>query len=175
MISWFSGNCSTRAARRCTPSCETEVVVSAWWRSDTLWRCLAVVECDILRKEDWALRVDGMACLFARCNSNGFLLWGFWKGTHLCSPSQDYGTFYGRISRRFENSRCQHVKASLRGSCAAHCHLSWNGWRPLWMPVVTTRPQWGDHVIAWAIWWWHVSWKLNITGDVLDIGFYLFL
>jgi hypothetical protein len=56
MISWFSGNCSTSAAQRRTPICETEVVVSAWWSSVTLWgRCLAVVECDILRKVDWTL------------------------------------------------------------------------------------------------------------------------
>jgi hypothetical protein len=39
-----------------------------------------------------------------------------------------------------------------------HSHLPWNGWRPLWIPTVTTRVTWFDHLIACAIWQWCVSW-----------------
>jgi hypothetical protein len=51
--------------------------------------------------------------------------------------------------------------------------LPWNGRRPLRTPTVSTRRPWFDHLIACAIWRWHASWKLNVTGHILHTIFRL--
>jgi hypothetical protein len=43
-------------------------------------------------------------------------------------------------------------RRSMRTDANPHC----NSMRP-----------WFDHLIACAIWRWHVAWKLNVTGHVL--------
>jgi hypothetical protein len=86
------------------------------------------------------------------------------EGASLRSPSQDCWRSRGSTSNSCDNGRCQRVKACSRECRAAHCRLPWNGRRPLRKPIVTTRNPWFDHLIAYAIWRWRVSWKLNVTG-----------
>jgi hypothetical protein len=49
----------------------------------------------------------------------------------------------------------------LREFHAVHCHLPWNGGRPLLTPIVTVRRPWFNHLIAFAISEFHASLKLK--------------
>jgi hypothetical protein len=50
----------------------------------TVWgRRLAVVERDMSRKVDWTSRAD---CIFAGCNSSGYILWGHLKKYFYAVP-----------------------------------------------------------------------------------------
>jgi hypothetical protein len=136
----------TRAAWRCSCSCEAQFVVSACWSTSALWgRCL-LFEHFISRKVDWAPRANGMACLVSGSNSHGFFHVGAPERACLCSPSQDYQRSCVKTSSTCDRIWCQHVKACLRECHVVHCHLAWDGRRPLWTPIVTVRHLW---LIIW--------------------------
>lgn len=102
MILWFAGNCFTGAAWGCASSCRVEEV-SAEWSSSTM-RCPAAVEHNMSMKVDWLSRVHWLASLAAR----SFLM-GTLEGARLCSPSQDYWKYHGKISSSCDNGRWQCV------------------------------------------------------------------
>jgi hypothetical protein len=95
-----------------------------------------------------------------------FFLRGHLK-EHVYVVPLDYQRSHGKTSSSCDNGRCQHVKVCSREYHVVHSRLPWNGWRLLWIPNVTTRRPWFDHLIACTIWQWRGSWKLNITGHML--------
>jgi hypothetical protein len=156
----FFGNCFTGAAWRCTSSHEARVVVSTLQSSSAVWgRCLAVVKFPGRWIGHWGpiagppqlpdpmVGTPELSCLY--------------------SHSQDYLRSCGMTSNSCDNSRCQHVKVFSKECRGTHCRLPWNGWRALQITIVTMRQPWFDHLIACAIRWWRISWKLNITGHIL--------
>jgi hypothetical protein len=153
--------------------CEAEVVVSVWRSYSALWgRWPAVVECNISRKVEWMSRANCMASLVTRSNSDGFFPMGTPGGACLCSPSQGYRRSQGKTSSSCDISQCHHVKASSTEHIVPHCCLSWKGWNPLQIPIVTSRHPWFNHLTAWTIWQWQLSWKINTIGHMLHNIFY---
>jgi hypothetical protein len=57
--------------------------------------------------------------------------------------------------------------ACSRGCRAAHCRLTWDGRRPLRTTVLFKSRPWFDHFIAYTTSGQSVSWKLNITRQLL--------
>jgi hypothetical protein len=96
------------------------------------------------------------ASSIAGLNSDAFFPVGTIQSAHLCSPSHDYQRSHSKTSSSYDSGQCGHVKGCLRQCCMAHCYLPWNGWSPLWTPIVTTKCPWFDHLIAFTIWWWHI-------------------
>jgi hypothetical protein len=166
---WFYVNCSTGTAWRRASSCNAEVVVSARGSSSALWgRCPAVVEGDLSRKVDWTVRDDCMVSSVAGSNSDGhFFLWGHLKEHVYAVPHQVCRRSRGKTSSSGDNRRYQHVNAYSRECRVAHYRLSWYGRRILRLSIVTIRRPWFDHLTAGTIWWWRVSWKLNVTRHIL--------
>jgi hypothetical protein len=71
-----------------------------------------------------------------------------------------------------DNCRCPDV---TRECCKAHCRLPLNRRRSLRKPNVSTKYPRFDHLIACAILWCHVLWKLNVTRYTLCIIFDMIL
>jgi hypothetical protein len=97
---------------------------------------------------------------------NSFLV-GTPEGARLCTSFQDCSRYRGKTSKSYDKGWCQHDTVCSRERHPAHCHLPWNGRRLLWKSIVSTRCPRIDCFIAYAIWWWCVSWKLNVIRHKL--------
>jgi hypothetical protein len=105
---------------------------------------------------DWLKHIQGIGldingwlhCLISHWIQVQCIFFFLLRG-HLCNPSQSY--LRSRVT-------VVSAKTCSGESCAAHCHLYRNGWRPLWAPTVTARHWWFHYLTACMIWWWHVSW-----------------
>jgi hypothetical protein len=142
--------------------------VSAQWSSSTLWgRCPAVVKCIISRKVDWTLGADWMASLLSESNSDGCFLWGYMKEHVYAVPSRAMEDL-ARLQASARTVNAKMLKRAWENAMwQMHCHLLWNGCRLLQTPITATLHPWFDHLIASDIWWWCVSWKLHVTGNML--------
>jgi hypothetical protein len=130
-----------------------------------------VVESDISRKVGWTSRADWMASSVAGSNFDACLPVGTPEGARLCSPFQNYRRSFGSC----DNDRRRYVKTCSRECLADRCRMPWNGLKPLRTRIATTTFPWIDHLIPCAIWWWHVSWELNVTGHTVYNSLCFFL
>lgn len=80
-------------------------------------------------------RANWMASSVAVSVSDTFLV-GTRSFSEDCRRSRD------KISSSCDDGRCQRVGTCLRKWRAAYGHVPWNGRRPLWKPIVTTRRTW---------------------------------
>jgi hypothetical protein len=144
-------------------------MVSAWRSLSALWeRCLVVVERDVSRKVDWKSRTECMTVSVARSNCDEYFTMATCEASGLCSPYQNYRRYRGKNSSKRDNGRCQHV---TKECWTVHYRLPLNGRKPLRKPNVSTKCPWFHYLIACAILWWRVPWKLNVTGYALYIIF----
>jgi hypothetical protein len=162
MVSLFSWNCLAGLLEDVPLAVRQRLSAHYGKVSDSGWTWL--IQEGGLDVEMW--RTDCMASSIIGSNSNGFFLWGHLKERVYAVPSRTIKDHKARLKTAV-SGRCQHVKSCLRECRVAHCFLPWNGRRLLRASVVTTGHSWFDHVIACAIWHWHVSSKLNVAGLML--------